>query len=64
MHVVSNTSPIWNLASIERLDLLHDQFPEVFIPEEVLAELQVGSEYPEITRIQKALDEQWIQIKP
>jgi predicted nucleic acid-binding protein len=64
MHVVSNTSPIWNLASIERLDLLHDQFSEVFIPEEVLAELQLGSEYPEITRIQKALDEQWIQIKP
>ncbi len=28
MHMVSNTSPIWNLASIERLDLLHDQHDE------------------------------------
>ncbi len=28
MPVVSNTSPIWNLASIGRLDLLHDQHDE------------------------------------
>ncbi len=40
--VVSNTSPIWNLASIERLDLLHDQFSIIRIPQDVWSELQVG----------------------
>jgi len=64
MRMVSNTSPIWNLASIERLDLLHDQCPEVLIPPEVFAELQLGSGYPATTRIQEALDTQWIQVKP
>ena len=47
MRVVSNTSPIWNLASIQRLDLLHDQFSEILIPSEVLAELQLESGCPE-----------------
>ena len=32
MHVVSNTSPIWNLASIERLDLLCEQFVNILVP--------------------------------
>lgn len=63
MRVVSNTSPIWNLASIERLDLLHDQCPEVLIPPEVLAELQLESGCPETARIQHALDAQWIQVE-
>ncbi len=62
MPVVSNTSPIWNLASIERLDLLHDQFPDIRIPHDVWRELQVGNEYPEITRIQHARDAQWIEV--
>ena len=47
MPVVSNTSPIWDLASLERLGLLHDQFPDVRIPQDVLNELQIGYEYPE-----------------
>ncbi len=63
MPVVSNTSPIWNLASIKRLDLLHDQFGEVRIPQDVLAELQVGHEYPEMTRIQQALDARWLTVE-
>jgi hypothetical protein len=63
MPVVSNTSPIWNLASIERLDLLHDQFSELLIPDEVWQELQVGHEYPELARIQRAIDAKWILIK-
>lgn len=63
MRVVSNTSPIWNLASIQRLDLLHDQFPDILIPSEVFAELQLGSGYPETSRIQHALDVQWIQVE-
>ncbi len=63
MPVVSNTSPIWNLASIERLDLLHDQFPDVRIPNDVLAELQVGHEYPEMERIRQALDATWLTVE-
>ena len=56
MRVVSNTSPIWNLASIERLDLLRDQFSEILIPHEVWQELQPGHEYPEVARIQRAIN--------
>lgn len=63
MPVVSNTSPIWNLASLERLDLLHDQFPDVRIPQDVLNELQVGYEYPEMARIQQAIDAQWLTVE-
>ncbi len=64
MPVISNTSPIWNLASIQRLQLLHEQFPEVLIPPEVLAELQLESGFPETAAIQNALNEHWIQVKP
>ncbi len=63
MPVVSNTSPIWNLASIERLDLVHDQFSDIRIPHDVWNELQVGAEYPEMTRIQRARDAQWIEVE-
>lgn len=63
MLVVSNTSPLWNLASIERLDLLHDQFPDIRIPQDVWRELQVGQDYPEVTRIQQARNAQWITVE-
>jgi uncharacterized protein len=62
MPVVSNTSPIWNLASIERLDLLRDQFSEILIPHEVRLELQAGHDYPEVARIQQAIDARWISV--
>jgi len=64
MPVVSNTSPIWNLASIERLDLLHEQFSDVRIPHDVWQELRVGHEYPEVARIQRAIDVKWITVEP
>ncbi len=63
MPVVSNTSPIWNLASIERLDLFHEQFSDVRIPHDVWQELQVGHEYPEVVRIQRAIDAKWITVE-
>lgn len=34
-HVVSNTSPLLNLALIDRLDLVEQQFPTVQVPEQV-----------------------------
>jgi hypothetical protein len=39
MPTVSNTSPISNLARIDRLDLLPEQFSEVWIPHTVEVEL-------------------------
>ena len=41
MPVVSNTSPILNLAIIGELSLLREQFGEILIPRAVLEELQV-----------------------
>jgi predicted nucleic acid-binding protein len=58
MPVVSNTSPIWNLAAIERLDLLHEQFSDLYIPDDVWDELQVMRDCPEVSRIQQARDAQ------
>jgi predicted nucleic acid-binding protein len=40
MVAVSNTSPIFNLACIQRLNLLQQQFGEVWIPPAVEVELQ------------------------
>jgi hypothetical protein len=42
--VVSNTSPLLNLALVDRLDLLESQFASVTIPDQVWAELAVGEE--------------------
>lgn len=63
MPVVSNTSPIWNLAAIERLHLLHEQFPDIRIPDDVWNELQVMRNCPEALRIQQARDAQWIKLE-
>ena len=46
MPVVSNTSPILNLAVIGRLSLLHDQFGEILIPNAVLEELRIQEDLP------------------
>ena len=45
MHAVSNTSPLLNLAIIDRLDLLRKQFERVEIPAAVLAALQVEQDW-------------------
>ena len=42
--VVSNTSPLLNLALIDRLDLLETQFSTVTVPEQVWRELEEGDE--------------------
>jgi predicted nucleic acid-binding protein len=40
--VVSNTSPLLNLALIDRLDLLEAQFSDLEVPEQVWEEIQAG----------------------
>ncbi len=60
MPAVSNTSPLFNLASIDHLPLLREQFGQVFIPKAVLAELQPIRDQPAWVAIQQGIEENWI----
>ena len=63
MQVVSNTSPVCNLAIIGRLDVLRGQFGTIQIPEAVRAEL-ARLEHPGGRQgIQQAYDDGWIRIQ-
>jgi len=57
MPVVSNTSPVLNLAVIGRLYLLHDQFGEILIPNAVLEELRIQEDLPGSPATREALKE-------
>jgi predicted nucleic acid-binding protein len=52
MPVVSDTSPLLGLSAIGYLELLKDQFGEVFIPQSVLAELKVETDFRGTSAIQ------------
>jgi predicted nucleic acid-binding protein len=62
MLAVSNTSPVSNLASIGRLELLKSQFSTVRIPDEVARELAAHPDPIAQNIIQNAIREQWIQV--
>jgi len=62
MPIVSNTSPILNLAVIDHLHLLPRQFEEVLIPAEVLAELKPDSGYPGVGAVQQAQADGWLRV--
>ena len=58
--VVSNSSPIMNLAIIGQLHLIQELFGEIIIPKEVWAELIIeGKGKPGINEIEKA---KWIKV--
>jgi len=61
MPVVSDTSPILNLAIIRRLSLLWEQFGEVWIPPAVLKELRVEESLPGNDLIREALETGWLK---
>ncbi len=63
MRVVSNTSPILNLASIEKLSLLRDQFGEVVVPHAVLNEFRLNENLPGTGEISTALEEGWLSVQ-
>jgi uncharacterized protein len=63
MPVVSNTSPILNLAIVDRLELLYRQFGEILIPNAVLEELKVDEERPGSQVIREAISSGLIQIQ-
>ena len=55
MAAISNTSPILNLAMIDQLSLLHQQFGNVRIPTAVLEELRADDRLPAPTRSDRRL---------
>ncbi len=63
MRAVSNTSPLLNLAIIDRLDLLRRQFEHVEIPNAVLAELQVDQDRPGSAQLRTAIADGWIVVR-
>jgi len=63
MPVVSDTSPILNLAIIRRLSLLWEQFGEVWIPPAVLKELRVEESLPGNDLIREALETGWLKTE-
>jgi predicted nucleic acid-binding protein len=56
MPIVSNTSPVLNLAIIGKLTMLQRQFGEVWIPTAVLDELKLETNFPGVPEIQLALE--------
>lgn len=63
MRVVSNTSPLSNLAIIGRLDLLKQRYGVVQIPPAVAAELSRLSHVAGKTRITAALTQGWLVVE-
>ncbi len=61
MPIVSNTSPILNLAIINQLDLLREQFGQAQFPLMVLQELKVDEDRPSSEVIRAAVATGWIQ---
>jgi predicted nucleic acid-binding protein len=62
MRVISNTSPLLNLAIIGQLALVRQQFDQVWIPPAVLAELQPDAERPGSMEIREALRVGWLCV--
>ena len=63
MLVVSNTSPILNLAIIGQLELMRQQFEQVQIPLAVLSELKVLEDRPGSKDILAAVEMGWIEVQ-
>jgi predicted nucleic acid-binding protein len=63
MRVVSDTSPISNLAIIDRLHLLRRQFQELWIPDAVEAELRNLPDSSALAKIGLARREGWIRLR-
>lgn len=62
MIVVSNTSPLTNLAAIGQFDLLHKLFGELYLPLGVVTELSFGgTQWPGASEVAAA---NWVHSKP
>ena len=63
MLAVSNTSPISNLACIDRLNLLHEQFGALWIPKAVATELLNIPVATVRETIEQAQEAGWLQLR-
>lgn len=63
MLVVSNTSPLLNLAIIEHLFLVREQFAEIIIPTEVKKELRINENLPGSQILKEAIETDWIKVR-
>ena len=63
MPVVSNTSPVLNLALIDRLGLLCDRFGEIWVPPAVLKELRLEEDLAGSRAVLAAREAGWIRLK-
>jgi|ERR1051325_3296549 predicted nucleic acid-binding protein len=63
MRAVSNTSPLSNLAIIDRLDLLRQRYGVVFVPPAVSNELSRLSNSAAQVRLANATSEGWLKVE-
>lgn len=63
MPVVSNTSPLLNLAIIDELRLVREQLGDIMVPTSVVSELRVDSEMPGAAVLRQALEEGWLHVE-
>jgi predicted nucleic acid-binding protein len=63
MPVVSNTSPVLNLAIIGQLSLLQQQFGETWLPPAVISELRIDEDLPGVQAVREALTAGWMHIQ-
>ena len=64
MLVVSDTSPVLNLATIGRLDLLYQQFGKVWLPQAVTDELRIEQDLPGSAAVRQAWQAGWLASEP
>jgi predicted nucleic acid-binding protein len=64
MLVVSNTSPVSNLAIIGRLGLLQERYESVLIPPAVKSELDALTHPGGKNRVEEALRAGWLKVEP
>lgn len=63
MLVVSNTSPLLNLAIINQLSLMPQQFNQIIIPTAVLSELRIAENLPGSQQLRDAITAGWLTIQ-
>lgn len=63
MPIVSNTSPLLNLAIIGELELVREQFTRVFVPPSVVEEFRLGEHRPGSELLQQAVESKWLVVE-
>jgi hypothetical protein len=63
MPIVSNTSPLLNLAIIGELELVREQFTRVFVPQAVVEEFRLGKHRPGSEALRQAVESKWLVVE-